>query len=104
MKKLVVILILSISIIGCTGQHKIKQEKHTLLKEIVINYSKEDSNYIYYGYYKEVRRIYNYQYKDSFMYSYTLDSNHHVNAFYNEYGDTIHKIYVDTTNYPRREE
>jgi hypothetical protein len=33
-----------------------------------------------------------------------IDENHAIDVFINEYGDTVSMIYVDYTNYPRREE
>ena len=104
MKKILIALVLGIGIIGCSKQQKIQQGNSALLKEITINHSKEDSVYTHYGYYKEVFRVYNYHYKDSSMYAYVLDSTHHVDAFINEYGDTVYKVYIDVSNYPRREE
>lgn len=80
------------------------QREHKMLKEIVVNYEKTDSPYQYYGYYKEVFRKYNYLYHDSSLHFETLDENHGINIFINEYGDTVSMTYVDYTNYPRREE
>lgn len=78
--------------------------KRKLLDEIVINYQKTDVAYVKYGYYKEIYRKYNYDYKDSTIISSSIDSAHGVHNIINEFGDTVHQIYIDYSNYPRREE
>ena len=101
MKQLVFLIVIFLTV-GCTST--VKENSRRLIKEIIIEHPIEDSVYKHYGYYKEIFRVYNYHYADSFMSTYALDSIHHVESFINEYGDTIHKIYIDVSNYPRREE
>lgn len=99
MKKVLIVIMLSI-LSGC-GQ-VISDKK--IVDETILNYSEADSLYRKHGYYKEVFRIFNYEYKDSVVRSCMLDSVHGVHNIINEFGDTIHQIYIDYSNYPKREE
>lgn len=104
MKKFVLFVLL-ISLIGCMYKEVRHPKNVKLLKEIVVNHSKTDSAYRYYGIYKEIYRVYDRSYKDSTLHNYRmLDINYGVDLYVNEYGDTIKEIYTDYTNYPRRED
>ena len=98
MKKLILILISCIAFCCCLEKHRMMTGK------VVRDWTKTDSSYIRYGYYKEVKRTFNYIYKDSIMRSSMIDTIHGIHNFINEYGDTVYQIYIDYTNYPRREE
>lgn len=98
-----ILLLFAIAAVGCS-KVETSSTGEPRYKEYTIEYSEGQEDFDLYGYYKREFKQYDYEYSDSFMYSYTLDSIHHVNAFINEYGDTVCKIYVDTSNYPRREE
>lgn len=102
MKKLIYILFVLFVTLNYVGCHNITNKK--LIQEITINYLNTDSLYLKYGYYKEVHRFYNYTYKDSIVKSSMLDSCHGVHTYINEFDDTVHQIFIDYTNYPKREE
>jgi hypothetical protein len=100
-----ILLVLLIILTGCIKKEVSTAPKVKLLKEIVVNHSKTDSAYRYYGIYKEIYRVYNRTYKDSTLHSYRMiDINYGVDLYVNEYGDTITEIYTDYTSYPRRED
>lgn len=104
MKKILIVLWLTLLLLGCgkTGNNTTERK---LLKEIVIEYSKTDSTYLWYGTTKEIYRIYNCEYREvDYAEAITSDVLHGVRYYLNEYGDTIHIKYTDYTNYPRREE
>ena len=98
MKKLIIV-ILSCFLLCCC-----QEGKRVLIKEIIKDYTEVDSQYIKYGYYKEVKRVFNYEYKDSIVRSSMIDTVHGVHNYINEYGDTVYQIYINYINYPRREE
>lgn len=104
MKKLISLFVILTTIItGCS--HAPVQMERKLIGETVIDYHLTDSNYRLYGYYREVFRKYNYQYSDStYYFARTIDKNHSVNCFINEYGDTVSFVYIDFSNYPRRDD
>ena len=78
--------------------------EHRMIREEVIEYGPADEPFKLYGYYKEVRRYYNYEYKESHFAIPYHEFPHMIHAHINEYGDTISLVYVDLTNYPRRED
>ena len=81
-----------------------EKPKHKMVREEIIEYESTDSPFVYYGYYREVFRYYNYEYKDSHLVTPYYKFPRMIDAFVNEYGDTTRIIYIDLTNYPRREE
>ena len=88
---------------ACYGKYQ--ANNHKIIEEITTEYADTDSVYRYYGYYKIVTRKFNYTYEDSTTIKLVdIDEKHWIDCFINEYGDTIKKVYVDGTNYPRREE
>ena len=78
--------------------------EHRMIREEVIEYGPADEPFKLYGYYREVFRYYNYEYKDSHLVTPYYKFPRMIDAFVNEYGDTTRIIYIDLTNYPRREE
>lgn len=104
MKKIVLIIV-AILIIGCNKRSSKMSQRRELLKEVVVEHSKTDSAYRYYGCMKEVYRIYNCEYKvEKCQETRTPNMMYGVSYYLNRYGDTICIIYTDYTNYPRREE
>lgn len=104
MKKIVVVIFLISLLVGCEQSNN-RTKDRILLKEIVINHSVEDSVYKHYGIYKEVYRIYNCTYQEcTHKEIRTPDVYHGIDYYLNQFGDTVRVIYVDYTNYPRREE
>lgn len=102
-----ILLVIAFVIGGLCFERKGEKEvptKHKQMKKIVINHSATDSAYRFYGYYKEVFFVYNYEYRDSCFHDIRIDENHGIDFYTNEYGDTIQKTYIDYTNYPRRKE
>ena len=98
------VLFIGLFLIQCKkpSQHN---NKRRLLKEIVIEHSKTDSAYRYYGCMKEVYRIYNCEYREVKCEEIrTPDLMYGTSYYYNDFGDIVHIIYTDYTNYPRREE
>ena len=83
---------------GCCRNNTKQLPERKLSKEIIIAHSKTDSVYRYYGCYKEVYRIYNYEFEDTIMVDDYYKDNHWIHFFVNEYGDTIKKIYINGTN------
>lgn len=76
-----------------------------MIKEITVNYAKDDTPNMCHGIYKQVFRKYNYEYKDSVSQEVRpVDVMHGIKYFVNEYGDTVSITYIDYTNYPRRED
>ncbi len=102
MKNIVLFLLSAVLLLSCWGRppHKLRM----MTKERVVEYSDTDSVYSHYGYYKKVFRTYNYAYMNTTLSVIRIDENHAIDVFINEYGDTVSMIYVDYTNYPRREE
>ena len=90
-----------ICLVGC-------QNKHKLIREESFIYHPGDEKYDRYGYYAEIVKYYNYNYNvDSVSFtSYSPYGNisHGIHIFTNEYGDTVRILFVDFSNYPRREE
>ena len=82
---------------------KPKPEYRTVVKEVIINYSKDDNEYKRHGTYKEIFRYYDYEYKDSTYHLLDIkEKNRAGGVCINEFGDTIHVIYTDTSNFPHR--
>ena len=100
--------------IGCNSGYKSNRgysedsaplKEHRMIKEITVNYTKNDAPNKYYGIYRQVFRKYNYKYKDSVSHEVRpVDIMHGIMYYINEFGDTVDIIYIDYTNYPRREE
>ena len=104
---LLLFLSVVVTLSGCIHKGKLEQyseSEHRMVKEIVHVYSKTDSPYVHYGYYKEVFRIYNYCYIDSTWFESYSDDSTSVSTYINEYGDTVCVRCIDYSNYPRREE
>ena len=98
MQKLIFILITLLSVLGC------KRQSPESYKEVITEYDSAHEEYKLYGKYRRVD-IYNGRaYRDSFYHQLYIDDNHYMVYYLNEFGDTITKIFIDTTNYPRREE
>ena len=100
-KKLFLVAAIFLVLTGC-------QNKHKLIREESFIYHPGDEKYDRYGYYAEIVKYYNYNYNvDSVSFtSYRPYGNisHEVAVFTNEYGDTVRILFVDFSNYPRREE
>ena len=112
MKKLLFTLIVLVWA-GCSKQNapitELPEIDRKLLKEVIVEYEETDSVYVHYGICKEIYRIFNYEYKDSVRIgiSYHRKKNGEgisVDAYVNEYGDTVLIEYTDLYNYPRRED
>lgn len=90
---------------GSQSEDSVPLKEHRMIKEITVNYTKDDAPNKYHGIYKQVFRKYNYKYKDSVSHEVRpVDIMHGIMYYINEYGDTVNIIYIDYTNYPRREE
>lgn len=89
-------------LIGCQFKERYSEPK--LLSKRIVYLSGQDSAHILYGDYKKIYYTYNYEYTDSMMICHTLDKYHQYDVYINEWCDTVYQIYVDVTNYPRREE
>ena len=111
-KKFLFILI-TLVWVGCSRQNPPVSEPpevdRKLLKEVIVEYEETASVYVHYGHCKDIYRIFNYEYKDSVR----VGISHHrkkngegicVDAYVNEYGDTVLIRYIDLYNYPRRED
>ena len=76
-----------------------------MIKEISVNYTKDDAPYKYQGIFRQVFRKYNYKYKDSVSHEVRpVDIMHGIMYYINEYEDTVSIIYIDYSDYPRRED
>lgn len=104
MKKLI-FCILAVLFLGlCWFASSYNPNNRELLGIDTIYYSKLDSENIRHGYYKRIVWNYNYEYHGKFITMQRIDAKHGLDIFINEYRDTVEKIYVDYTNYPRRKE
>ena len=108
MKK-VIVSVLFLGLLNCmvsclqkeTGSAVLSRQ---MISETICLYNQTDDEYRLYGYFKEVFRKYNYSYKDSSLHTVSYSDSTWVNAWLNEYGDTVRIIYIDITDYPKREE
>ena len=101
----IVLLFFLLLLVGCAQKDNKAEPQRKLLKELVIDHSKNDSAYLWYGIEKEVYRIYNCEYEEvKWHEDRSSDLMHGIEYKFNSYGDTVHIIYTDYTNYPRREE
>lgn len=113
MRKLGIVLagILLFTAVSCVRHKPAKPDEpakpieHRMIREENYYYCPTGDLYLHHGYYRIIRRYYNYEYKDSnifetIYYKFPIA----IRARLNEYGDTISITYIDLTNYPRREE
>ena len=103
MKKILILLCIMSMFLGCCKKAA-QTPGHRLIEEIVVDFDNDDDEYRKYGYYRKVFRKYNYEYYDSTWYDMKIDSFRRACCYVNEFGDTTFILYVDYTNYPRREE
>ena len=98
MKQIILIAVLFL-LIGCGKQDNNPREE-------IYFYFLGDEKYDKYGYYSEIIRHYDYPYNNVKMTSWNPENNttHCIHFFINEYNDTVRIIFVDNSNYPRREE
>lgn len=102
MKKILIVLPIVLAITVIISYSQDFHPFHRMVKEVVINYSKTDSPYIYCGVMKDIYRKYNYTYKDSFYHwDATLDSKHAKYYYTNEFGDTVFISYCDYSDFPK---
>lgn len=98
--KQIILIFAVLLLIGCKkgDNHIIREETHIYLPG--------DIQYDKYGYYAEIVRYYNYPYYETKMTSWNPENNtsHCVSFFTNEFNDTVRILFVDFSNYPRREE
>lgn len=95
MKKLLLLLIILVASIGCNHQKFSKLYEETIIEMDSLNE---------YGVYRKIIRNYTYTYEDTFYHVQTIDSTHYMGVFTNEFGDTIQINFIDTANFPKREE
>lgn len=81
-----------------------KKDVRKMLREEVIEYNASYGEYQREGIYKKIIRTYNYPYKKVVTYWNYVDRFHCERVHINEYGDTVKIEYIDTSNYPRRED
>jgi hypothetical protein len=104
------VFVMSLIVISLTTKKLQRTQDRKLVREFTINYSKKDSEYLYYGYYKKIVKEYNYvssknkQVTVSYQRDQKSGKGIWIEAWVNEYGDTSEILYIDLTNYPRRED
>lgn len=103
MSKVILLLLVQLLFVSCSN-HRSNPDPVSAYREIVTCYDSTDEEYRLYGTYKRID-IYNGRaYRDSFYHSIYIDDRHFMGYYLNEFGDTITKIFTDTSNYPRRED
>ena len=106
MKRLIILSIVLLAFLMGCGSNDSKLVNLKCVDTMVIYLDSNSSKYRQSGVYKIVKYVYDYEYRDSMLAGGAEDYETLTgyNKYINEWYDTVSVVYIDYSNYPRRED